>query len=66
MGNCLCSFNYFLQSDMKKTKPIKVNICWEVNNERKCETLSKNDAFATKKYCEENDGVVFWFQPLED
>ena len=51
---------------MKKTKPIKVNICWELNNERKCETMSQDQAYATRKYCEKNDGVVFWFQPLED
>ena len=51
---------------MKKKKTIRVNICWEINNERKCETLEQDHAYATKKYCEENDGVVFWFQPLED
>jgi len=51
---------------MKKTKPIKVNICWELNNERKCETMSQDQAYATRKYCEKNNGVVFWFQPLED
>lgn len=51
---------------MKKEKPIRVNICWELNKERKCETLEKSHAYATRDYVEENDGVVFWFQPLED
>jgi hypothetical protein len=51
---------------MKKEKPIKVNICWEIGNQRKCETMDKNDAYATRDYTEKNGGVVFWFQPLED
>jgi|TARA_B100002051_G_scaffold245937_1_gene253664 hypothetical protein len=51
---------------MKKDKQIRVNICWELGAERKCETLSKYHAYATRKYVEDNDGVVFWFQPLED
>lgn len=51
---------------MKKTKPIKVNICWEVNNERKCETLSRDEAYALRKYVEDNNGVVFWFSALDN
>ena len=49
---------------MKKEKQIRVNICWELGVERKCETLNKDHAYATRKYIEDNDGVVFWFQPL--
>lgn len=51
---------------MKKDKQIRVNICWELGAERKCETLNKDHAYATRKYIEDNDGVVFWFQPLDD
>ena len=51
---------------MNKNKPIRVNICWELNEERKCETLEKNHAYATRRYVEDNEGVVFWFQPLDN
>ena len=51
---------------MKKDKQIRVNICWELNNERKCETLDKKHAYATREYVETNKGVVFWFQPLDN
>ena len=50
----------------KKDKPIRVNVCWELGATRKCETLNKDHAYATRKYIENNDGVVFWFQPLDD
>jgi len=51
---------------MNKNKTIRVNVCWELNEERKCETLEKNHAYAKRDYIEENNGVVFWFQPLDD
>jgi hypothetical protein len=51
---------------MKKDKSIRVNICWELKKERKCQTLSKDEAYALRKTIENNDGVVFWFQPLDD
>lgn len=50
---------------MKNKKEIKVNICWEVGKEKKCVTLNKNEAYATKKWVDEQNGVVFWFQPVE-
>lgn len=63
----MCGTAYYCRHVfMKNEKPIRVNICWELNKERKCETLEKDHAYATRKYIEENDGVVFWFQPLED
>lgn len=63
----MCGTAYYCRHVfMKKKKPIRVNICWELNKKRKCETLEKDHAYATRKYVEENDGVVFWFQPLED
>jgi hypothetical protein len=45
---------------------IRVNICWEVGDEKKCVTLSKEEAYATKKWVEDNGGVVFWTQVLPD
>ena len=51
---------------MSKCKKIRVNICWELNEKRKCETLEKDHAYATRRHVEDNDGVVFWFQPLDD
>jgi hypothetical protein len=44
----------------------RVNVCWEINKERYCKTLSKDEAYALKKEMREAGGVVFWFQPLDD
>ncbi len=54
--------------EMKKNKDykVRVNICWEVGEEKKCVTLSKDEAYATREWVEEQGGVVFWFQPLPD
>jgi hypothetical protein len=51
---------------MKKDKNprVRVNMCWIVGKEKKCVTLSKEEAYATRDWVEENDGTVFWFQPL--
>ena len=49
-----------------KRKPnIRVNICWEVGDEKKCVTMSREEAYATRKWVEANDGVVFWFAAVE-
>jgi hypothetical protein len=50
----------------KKDPHIRVNMCWEVNGEKKCVTLHKNNALATRDWVEEQEGVVFWFQALPD
>lgn len=50
---------------MKNNQQLRVNICWELNEERKCETLNKEEAYAKRRYIEENNGVVFWFNPLD-
>lgn len=51
---------------MKKYKEpyIKVNICWLVDDEKKCVTLPKEQAYATRDWVEERGGVCFWFQAL--
>jgi hypothetical protein len=49
-----------------KNSRIRVNICWQVDEERKCVTLDKSDAYATRKWVEEKGGVVYWFQALPD
>lgn len=56
------------RKQVKKYKEpyIRVNICWEVGDERKCATLDKSDAYATREWVEKNDGVVYWFQALPD
>lgn len=53
---------------MKKYKEpsIRVNICWELDDERKCVTLNKSDAYATREWVEKNGGLVYWFQALPD
>jgi hypothetical protein len=50
----------------KKEKPIRVNVCWELKDIRKCETLYKDEAYALKKHLEEVGGFCFWFQALDD
>jgi len=54
--------------EVKKYKEpyIRVNICWELGDEKKCVTLSKNDAYATRDWVEERGGCVYWFQALPD
>jgi len=49
---------------VKRDPYIKVNICWEVRNEKKCVTLPKEEAYATRDWAEREGGVVFWFQPV--
>jgi hypothetical protein len=58
LGNC--------GEQMKKYKDpkIRVNICYELQDKAKCVTLPKEQAYATREWVEENDGVVFWFQPI--
>jgi hypothetical protein len=53
---------------MKKSRDprIRVNMCWEVDGEKKCVTLSKEEAYATKKWVEERNGSVWWSQGLPD
>lgn len=53
---------------MKRYKEpyIRVNICWEVKDEKKCVTMSKEQAYATKDWVERQEGTVFWFQALPD
>ena len=53
---------------MKRNKDLKirVNLCWEVGDVKKCATLSKEEAYATRKWVEDNNGVVFWSQVLSD
>jgi len=54
--------------EMKKYKEpnIRVNICWEVHGEKKCVTLPKSEAYATRDWVEKEGGVCFWFQALPD
>jgi hypothetical protein len=50
---------------INKNKQIRVNICYELKDERKCLTLAKDKAFALRKSIEDQDGVVWWYQPIE-
>jgi hypothetical protein len=58
--------NYCIKVKRNKDLRIRVNICWEVGNEKKCVTLSKEEAYATRKWVEDNGGVIFWTQVLPD
>jgi hypothetical protein len=43
---------------------IKVNICYELNDQRKCLTLHKVEANALKSAVENEGGVVWWYTPV--
>lgn len=49
-----------------KEPHIRVNICWELGEERKCVTLDKSDAYKTREWVESQGGVIYWFQALPD
>jgi hypothetical protein len=49
---------------IKKDPFIRVHICWEVGEERKCATISKEEAYTTRNWVEKNKGVVWWFQAV--
>jgi hypothetical protein len=49
-----------------KDKPQKVNICWQIGDEKKCVTLPRDHAYETKDWVESQGGTTFWFQPLEN
>jgi hypothetical protein len=66
MGNYFNCPNSFCNKGMKKEKPIRVNVCWELKDIRKCETLPKDKAYALKKHLDEEGGFCFWFQALDD
>jgi hypothetical protein len=48
-----------------KEPDIRVNICYEVGDEKKCVTLPKEKAYATREWVEENNGICFWFQAVD-
>jgi len=50
----------------RSSRPLRVNVCWEINKERRCETLSKEEAYTLRKDVEKDGGIIFWFQPLDD
>ena len=68
MGNPIRVLNSSGTKQMKPERNYKrrVNVCWEVNKERKCRTMSKDEAYALKEWLEENNGFCFWFQALDD
>jgi hypothetical protein len=49
-----------------KDKPTRVNLCWQIGDEKKCVTLPREHAYETKDWVEEQGGVVFWSQVLPD
>lgn len=49
---------------VKRDPYIRVHMCWETESEKKCVTLPKEQAYATRKWVEENKGVVWWFDAV--
>tara|TARA_B100000073_G_scaffold262438_1_gene222145 strand:- start:260 stop:484 length:225 start_codon:yes stop_codon:yes gene_type:complete len=50
----------------KKSSVLRVNVCWEINKERQCKTMTKDEAYALKAWLDENNGFTYWFQALDD
>ena len=50
---------------VKRDPRIRVNICWHVGDEKKCATLPKEEAYATREWVEREGGVTMWFQPVD-
>jgi len=51
---------------VRRNPYIRVNICWEVGDEKKCAAMPKEEAYSTRKWVEEQGGVTWWFQGLPD
>jgi hypothetical protein len=51
---------------VKRNKEIKVNMCWELDDEKKCVTLTKDQAYATREWVESKGGCVWWFTAIEN
>lgn len=49
---------------LQRDPRIIVNVCWQIKNEKKCVALPREEAYATRKWVEENNGVIFWFDPI--
>ena len=49
-----------------KEPQIRVNICWQIGDDKKCVTLPKEHAYETRDWVESQGGCVFWFQALPD
>ena len=54
------------QMKKHKDKPTRINLCWQIGDEKKCVTLPREHAYETKDWVEEQGGVVFWSQVLSD
>jgi hypothetical protein len=62
------NFNRDQEMSVKKYKEpiIRVNICWQIGDDKKCVTLPKEHAYETRDWVESQGGCVFWFQALPD
>ena len=54
------------QMKKHKDKPTRINLCWQIGDEKKCATLPREHAYETRDWVEEQGGVVFWSQVLPD
>ena len=48
-----------------KNISINVNMCWEQDQKRQCQIMSKEDAYKTKRWLDTNNGSCYWFQALD-
>lgn len=50
---------------LKQNPWIRVNICYQLNKERKCVCVNKETAYKLRKEIEAQHGTIYWFQPVE-
>lgn len=50
---------------IKQNPWIRVNICYQLNKERKCVCVNKEIAYKLRQEIEVQNGTIYWFQPVE-
>ena len=50
---------------IKQNSWIRVNICYQLNGERKCVCVNKEITYKLRQEIEVQNGTIYWFQPVE-
>ena len=41
-----------------------VSVCYVLKGKRKCEILSRIEAYALRRFIESQEGTIYWFNPI--
>ncbi len=50
---------------IKENPWIRVSLCYQLNKERSCVYVNKENAYKLRKEIEAQNGTIYWFQPVE-